>query len=259
MSLKKKSKSLGHLTALGVQPPPPIPPSAAAGGHQQPHPQPPQHHGLLAPPPSLLPPGSSLGMGSPNFGSPRLKKHISVKNFNERLRFLNSHHGYSNGNGGGGGQDSVDSADLALHHQQQQQQQQAHLQQQQSLRPPPMVRSTTALNLGTPMAAARADKQMQAQAAAAAAAASAASAGKHTPKVRQWKPNLSVVFGNSQSHLCASPSYIDLVSLKAMFEGRGLETREGQIPKNPRRKTRLPSSLSPPSGDSLSSHLPCRN
>ena len=177
MSLKKKSKSLGHLTALGVQPPPPIPPAAAAaGGHQQ-HPHQ-QHHGLLAPPPSLLPPGSSLGMGSPNFGSPRLKKHISVKNFNERLRFLNSHHGYSNGNSGG--QDSVDSADLALH----QQQVQAHLQQQ-SLRPPPMVRSTTALNLGTPMAAARADKQMQAQAAAAAAAASAASAGKHTPKVGQ--------------------------------------------------------------------------
>ena len=47
MSLKKKSKSLGHLT----------------------------------------------GLGSPNFGSPRMKKQISQKNFNaERLRVLN--HGY---------------------------------------------------------------------------------------------------------------------------------------------------------------------
>lgn len=94
MSLKKKSKSLGHLTALGVQPPPPPRP----GGQQQQ-----ATHQLLQPPPSMLPPGSSLGVGvgvgvgSPNFGSPRLKKHISVKNFNERLRFLNSHHGYNNG------------------------------------------------------------------------------------------------------------------------------------------------------------------
>ena len=56
MSLKKKSKSLGHLTALGP-------------------------------------------VGSPNFGSPRMKKHISVKNFNERLKFLNhSYHQNSSNN-----------------------------------------------------------------------------------------------------------------------------------------------------------------
>ena len=79
MSLKKKSKSLGHLT----------------------------------------------GLGSPNFGSPRMKKQISQKSFNaERLRVLN--HGY----GGDSGQ----------------QQQNGYAQQQ---RVPP-TRSTTALHLGTP-------------------------------------------------------------------------------------------------------------
>ena len=98
MSLKKKSKSLGHLHGLGVQQPPPHP-----GGQQQQHAH---HHQLLQPPPSMMPPGvghaPGVGpVGSPNFGSPRLKKHISVKNFNERLRFLNSHHGYSREQGWG--------------------------------------------------------------------------------------------------------------------------------------------------------------
>ena len=95
-------------------------------------------------------------------------------------------------------QDSVDGADMAL-----QQQQQHHLQQQ-SLRPPPMVRSTTALNLGTPMAAARADKQMQAQAAMAAAAAGSSatsSAGKHTPKVGQ-KNIIKEVFVSMYMYIC---------------------------------------------------------
>ncbi len=149
MSLKKKSKSLGHLTALG--------------------------------------PG---GVGSPNFGSPRMKKHISVKNFNERLKFLN--HSYNSAAGGNGGrnnnnaveEDAVEGAAVTPSSP-------AAMPAKTASATPaggsmiprhhaPPTRSTTALNLGTPMAQARADKQMQARSANAAANA----AGKNTPKVR---------------------------------------------------------------------------
>jgi hypothetical protein len=141
MSLKKKSKSLGHLTALnGVGP---------------------------------------NGVGSPNFGSPRMKKHISVKNFNERLKFLNHSYGSSGNNNVG---DSVDGATSpaseAMYHHHNRVQPQHPPPLQQPIRPhhAPPTRSTTALNLGTPIAQARADR------AAADKAASASSAGKHTPK-----------------------------------------------------------------------------
>ena len=93
MSLKKKSKSLGHLhTALG----------------------------------------------SPNFGSPKMKKHISVKNFNERLKFLNHSNG-ANGDVANNNSDSNNASSAAstrpsrLHH-------------------APPTRSTTALSLGSPVA-----------------------------------------------------------------------------------------------------------
>jgi hypothetical protein len=150
MSLKKKSKSLGHLTALnGVGP---------------------------------------NGVGSPNFGSPRMKKHISVKNFNERLKFLNHSYGSSGNNNVG---DSVDGATSpaseAMYHHHNRVQPQHPPPLQQPLRPhhAPPTRSTTALNLGTPIAQARADR------AAADKAASASSAGKHTPKVGITKTIIS--------------------------------------------------------------------
>ena len=119
MSLKKKSKSLGHLTALG----------------------------------------------SPNFGSPKMKKHISVKNFNvsDRLKFLN--HSYTSGGGGGapaGPSGSAANGGGGDHVYRQQQHPHHHH--------PPPTRSTTALNLGTPMAEQKAEQ---------------ARSKSTTPKVRQ--------------------------------------------------------------------------
>ena len=98
MSLKKKSKSLGHLTALG----------------------------------------------SPGFVSPKLKKQTSHKNFNmaDKLKFLN--HGYGN--------DSNPSQDV-IHYSNNPfpdtnpPEQNVHP----VLQRVPPIRSTTALNLGTPM------------------------------------------------------------------------------------------------------------
>ena len=137
MSLKKKSKSLGHLTALG----------------------------------------------SPNFGSPKMKKHISVKNFNvsDRLKFLN--HSYTTSpSGGSTAMNPGPSASNGIvtspseHHVYRQHHN--HHQHQPHHHHPPPTRSTTALNLGTPMAEQKAEQ---------------ARSKSTTPKVRHAKKNIFLI------------------------------------------------------------------